>query len=44
MVKIVSGGGGVFKTDKRIFHELMQGYVFVFLTSLFINEAIEDDD
>ena len=30
MVKIVSGGGGVFKTDKRIFHKLMQGYLLVF--------------
>ena len=30
MVKIVSGGGGVFKTDKRIFHKFMQGYLLVF--------------
>lgn len=30
VVKIVSGGGGVFKTDKRIFHKFMQGYLLVF--------------
>ena len=27
-----------------IFDGFIQAYVFVFLTSLFINEAIEDDD